>query len=391
MLRLRALRYSPQVRSLPRASGTLSYKHCPRRFSTEPQPQTRSKIWIATVSCGVLGAAALAYAGWDAYSNWRNLYPVEVRVDLKRGISAKNNGDLETSAYYKRKAWDTAKTLPLEVFKTEPYLKITGIAVDLAGELEEDGKPQEAFGLYSDALDLIRNASHEHLSGKERLRSVSLAVKLGQLAEPCGVPVEEEEKVLVFAVEEVLKLLLDNREDNSQPLDFLKLKLPSWLSKTDVGVPLQELGDFYGRAGKLEYAIPLYIQGISLLIPEDGTKHPPEDLCQGAQLMNNIAELLVRGNITPERRAQAETWAQKALSLLSSARKNTKEQISTCELALCAALFNAGMLREVSGRGDEERARSFFTAAFQQSSSFGVDEGVAAAKEAIERLNSKQP
>ncbi|KAJ6487879.1 hypothetical protein C8R45DRAFT_994729 [Mycena sanguinolenta] len=387
MLRLRAPRYS-QVWPLSRASG--QYRRCLRRLSTEPPAQPRSKLWITTVSLGALGAAALAYAGWDAYSNWRNLYPVEVRIDLKRGIGAKNKGDLETSAYYKRKAWDTARTLPLEVFKTEPYLKITGIAIDLAGELDEDGKPHEAFALYSDALDLIRNASHEQsLSGKERLRAVSLAVKLGQLAEPCGVPVQEEEKILVFAVEEVLKLLLDNREDQSQPVDFLKLKLPNWLSKTDVGVPLQELGDFYGRAGKLEYAIPLYIQGISLLVPDDGTKSPPEDMCQGAQLMNNIAELLVRGNLTPERQAQAETWAHKALSLLSSGRKNTKEPIPTCELALCAALFNAGMLRELAG--DAERARSFFTAAFQQSNSFGADEGVAVAKEAIERLNSKQP
>jgi hypothetical protein len=150
------------------------------------------------------------------------------------------------------RAWDTAITLPLEAFKTEPYLRITGIAVDLAGELEEDGKPQEAFELYSDALNLVRNASPERLSGRERLRAVSLAVKLGQLAEPCALPVEDEEKIRVFAVEETLKLLMDLRPDESQPLDFFKLKLPNWISKTDVGVPLQELGDFYGRVGKLE-------------------------------------------------------------------------------------------------------------------------------------------
>jgi hypothetical protein len=157
------------------------------------------------------------------------------------------------------RAWDTAISLPIEVFKTEPYLKITGIAVDLAGELEEDGKPQEAFTLYSDALNLIRSSSPELLSGRERLRAVSLAVKLGQLAEPCGLPLEEEEQILVFAVEEMLKLLMDTRgnsspDDTSQPLDLVKLKLPDWLTKTDVSVPLQELGDFYGRVGKLEWA-----------------------------------------------------------------------------------------------------------------------------------------
>jgi hypothetical protein len=67
----------------------------------------------------------------------------------------------------------------------------------------------------------------------------------------------------------------------------------------------------------------------------------------GAQLMNNIAELIVRGDPTTERQKYAESWAQKALSILQTTRKNTKEPIPTCELALSVALFNAGMLREV--------------------------------------------
>lgn len=62
--------------------------------------------------------------------------------------------------------------------------------------------------------------------------------------------------------------------------------------------------------------------------------------------MNNIAELVVR-NPTAERQEYAQTWAQKSLGLLQAARKNTKEPIPVCEVALCAALFNAGMLREV--------------------------------------------
>ncbi|KAJ7892869.1 hypothetical protein B0H14DRAFT_2686160 [Mycena olivaceomarginata] len=370
MLRLRA----PRCRPLPRRPCAFEAgRQSLRPFSAEgpslPPPGARNTVRIAN-------------RFWDAYTNWRDLYPVEVRVDLKLGIGAKNKGDSEGSAYYKRKAWDTAITLPLEVFKTEPYLRITGIAVDLAGELEEDGKPQEAFELYSDALNLIRNASPERLSGRERLRA------LGQLAEPCALPVEDEEKIRVFAVEETLKLLMDLRPDDSQPLDFFKLKLPNWLSKTDVGVPLQELGDFYGRVGKLEYAIPLYTQGISLLVPQDGVKAQPEDMCQAAHLMNNIAELVVR-NPTAERQEYAQTWAQKSLGLLQAARKNTKEPIPVCEVALCVALFNAGMLRELAG--DDERALSFFKAAFQQSKSFAVEEGVAAAKDAIERLNAKQP
>ncbi|KAJ7439319.1 hypothetical protein FB451DRAFT_1302131 [Mycena latifolia] len=373
-------------------------RQCLRRFSTEERPNDSAPpqrpLWIVSASLclGALGAGALAYAGYDAYTTWRNLFPIEVRGDLKRGIGAKNKGDLETSAYYKRKAWNTAISLPIEEFKTEPYLRLTGIAVDLAGELEEDGKTQEAFGLYSDALNLILNTkSPELLSGPERLRAISLAVKLGQLADTCAVPAEEEERIRVWAVEEILKLLTEIQGSSStgeapQPLDFVKLKLPRWMTKTDVSVPLQELGDFYGRVGKLEYALPLYLQGITLLVYGE----PPsssEETCQGAQLMNNIAELVIR-HPTAERQKYAEAWAQKALSVLQATRKNTKEPISTCEQALSVALFNAGMLRELAG--DQQRARSLFKSAFEQSKLSGLDEGVTVAKEAIARLDARQ-
>ncbi|KAJ7778286.1 hypothetical protein B0H16DRAFT_1502917 [Mycena metata] len=374
---------------LPRRGPPPQYRRCVRSLSTErpflhPNSPPRSNVWIATMVLGTLGA--LAYAGYDAYNNWRNLYPLEVRLDLKRGIAAKNNGDRENSAYYKRLAWETATRLPIEEFKTEPYLKITGIAIDVAGELEEDGKHHEAFALYSEALDLIRSRSPELLSGPERLRAVSIAVKLGHLVEPCGVAVEEEENILVWAVEEVLKLLLDSREksDTSQPLDMEKLKLPKWMTKTDVSVPLQELGDFYGRVGKLEYAVPLYRQGITLLVSDSGgAPIPTEDLCRGAQLMNNIAELISRGELTPERQQDAETWAKNALATLQLARKGAKEAVPTCEHALAVALFNAGMLRESAG--DQKRARSLFLAAFEQSKASGLEEGVAAAQDALDR------
>ncbi|KAK7039463.1 hypothetical protein R3P38DRAFT_2899641 [Favolaschia claudopus] len=370
---------SRYLQLLPRRGHTHT-QYILRHFSTQsssvpPRPSpARRRAQIGIVCLSLFGVGALAYAGWDAYTTWRDLYPP--------------CRDRENSLFYKRKAWDTAVTLPTELFKSEPFLKVTGIAVDLAGELEEDGKSQEAFALYSEALDYIKRADKQ-LSQRERFRAVSLAVKLGQLAESCPnpIPAEEEEAILVFAVEETLKLLMGTRQE---PLDMSTLKLPRGLTKTDISVPLQLLGDFYGRAGKLEYAMPLYLQTVSLLVPENPNKAPPEEICQGAHLMSNIAGLLlVRGTPDSEKRVEeAERWAHNALSLLQTARKNTKEQIPVCELALCAALFNAGMLREVAG--DDARARSFFKAAFQQSQSFGAEDGVAAAKTAIDRLNAKQ-
>ncbi|KAJ7211227.1 hypothetical protein GGX14DRAFT_449543, partial [Mycena pura] len=368
------------------------YSSAPLRLHGIAPRAPRAFFW----TLAALATAALGYASYDAYYDWRNLYPKEVRIPLKRGIAAQASGDRAKSAYHKRMAWETAVRLPPEAFSADPYLKITGIAVDLAGELEEDGKTQEAYGLYSEALDLLRSASGQaRLSGPERLRGVSLAVKLGQLAGECGVSAEEEEGLHVWAVEEVLKLLMDIQAKSpagdaaAQPIDFLNLKLPPWLTKTDISVPLQELGDFYTRVGKSEYAMPLYLQGISLLVVSDGGKQvPPEDMCQGAHLMNNVAELIIRGHPTAERQKYAEGWAQKALSVLQTARRNTKQPISVCEQALSVALFNAGVLREMAG--DEERARAFFVSAMEQSQSSGLEEGVVVAKEALARLNAKQ-
>ncbi|KAJ6627858.1 hypothetical protein B0H10DRAFT_1992287 [Mycena sp. CBHHK59/15] len=379
--RPRVIRYPRLSSSIP--SVTLSRGHF-RRYATESsqspdQVLGRRPVWIASIC---LGSGALAYACYDAYTDWRNLYPIEVRDDLKRGIAAKNKGDPELSAYYKRKAWETAISLPVENFKTEPYLRITGIAVDLAGEFEEQGRPQEAFKLYADVFNFLRNASPETLSGRERLRGVSLAVKLGQLSRTCAIRVEEEGDLLEWAVEEVLRLLVDSQASTSagdafQGLDLVKVKFPEWLKKTDVSVPLQELGDFYGRTGKSEYAMPLYLQGISLLVSDNPGKASVEDICQGAYLMNNIAEIIIRGDPTDERQKYAESWVRNALSVLKTARNSTKEPISTCEYALSAALYNAGMLRELAG--DKQHARAFFNSALEQSKMSGVEEGVAAA------------
>ncbi|KAJ7634894.1 hypothetical protein FB45DRAFT_476844 [Roridomyces roridus] len=358
-----------------------------RRFSTEAPPVRVNSKRAAWIALGVAGTATLAYAGYDAYTKWRNIFPPEVRADLKLGIGAKHKGDLETSAYYKRKAWNTAITRPIEEFNAEPYLKITGIAVDLAGELEDEGDFKEAFAVYRSALDLVRGRPPEQLlSGRERLRAVSLAVKLGQLAPACDIPVQEEEKILVWAVEEMLKLLVDTHA--GAPLDFTRLNLPKWLTRTDICVPLQELGDFYSRVGKMEYAVPLYLQGISLLVSDDGV---PANMCQGAQLMNNVAELIIRGDPTDEKQQNAEFWAHKALSTLQHARQKTKEPIATCEQALAVALFNAGMLRELAG--DPQKARSFFVSASKQSKSYGIEEAAKVAEEAIARVdaNAKPP
>lgn len=64
-------------------------------------------------------------------------------------------------------------------------------------------------------------------------------------------------------------------------------------------------------------------------------------------MMGNLSELIIRGKPTPEKLQQAESWAKQSLAILQRTRRQY-EPIPICEYAYAAALFNIGMLREVS-------------------------------------------
>jgi len=75
--------------------------------------------------------------------------------------------------------------------------------------------------------------------------------------------VEEEEKWLVWAVEEVLRLSrLGKQNANSDTKEKAhehsassmldELEPPTWISKTDIGAPLEALGALYAKKGRIE-------------------------------------------------------------------------------------------------------------------------------------------
>ena len=70
---------------------------------------------------------------------------------------------------------------------------------------------------------------------------------------------------------------------------------------------------------------------------------------KGAQLMNNLAELSIRGKQTDEKRAQAIAWAEQGLATIerTKAAGGSAEELWLCEQALAAVLFNLGSLHEV--------------------------------------------
>lgn len=132
------------------------------------------------------------------------------------------------------------------------------------------------------------------------------------MAEAYQLPVAEEERWLTYAVEELMRLLRDETakgtlvvEGDSElvdktPLMLAELEMPPWVTKTDVGSPLEALGRFYAREGNVEcvdaismvpqidlglrYAVSLYLQAISLLVPPSSSKKKstPEERCRGA-------------------------------------------------------------------------------------------------------------
>ena len=121
------------------------------------------------------------------------------------------------------------------------------------------------------------------------------------------------------------------------------------------------------------YAMPLYLQAISLLMSDSpGQMSSVEDRCRGlliasprplgfthllahsgAQLMNNISSLVMSKPLTPSTLSQAESWARKSAAVCGQEinkvglKKSDKDQLDMCETTLAVALFNIASLREV--------------------------------------------
>lgn len=101
---------------------------------------------------------------------------------------------------------------------------------------------------------------------------VALATKLGEMAEEWQLSAEEEERWLVFAVEEGLRVARDvdlrrgvkisltekgkakeeEEKEKEEKVILADLQLPGWLTEQDLGAPIEALGAFYARTGRVE-------------------------------------------------------------------------------------------------------------------------------------------
>jgi len=174
------------------------------------------------------------------------------------------------------------------MFDPSPYLKLSGIAITLASVLEADNQPKAAWDIYLQALSFPQPSSfpssaiqndvsvsikppqpdQKRPTPQETLRQVSIAHKLGEMAEAYKFGDKEEEKWLSWAVERILGLVREDGaafrpssdEKTAQEQEktsgevrvvLADLDLPKWVTKTDIGAPLEALGAFYARQGKV--------------------------------------------------------------------------------------------------------------------------------------------
>ncbi|KAI0676353.1 hypothetical protein C8Q78DRAFT_1073170 [Trametes maxima] len=369
------------------------------KSSGTPSPSARVSTLFGVLMA--VGVASTAYGVYQFYSTF-TMWPPEVRGDLRAGIKAKNQGDLDLSARYLQRAWETAQTLPLSAFASEPHLKLSGIAVVLAEALEGTNRPQEAYEIYSAALLQLRAA--KDLTGRERMRAVAISHKLGEMAEVYQQGSEEAEQWLTYAVEEVLRVLKDEANGGKEGVRNLavpegeagsmlaELDLPWWVRKIDVAAPLEALGRFYANGGKNEYAVTLYLQAIGMLMqpPPNQKNAPVEDRCRGAQLMNNLSDLMVRGP-PPTNLKYAENWARQAQGVIEKTRtlpgaQKDVEGMALCEQTLAAVLYNLGALLEASMGGKNDAARQSFQESLEQAKKIGMRAGAMEARSALRRL-----
>ncbi|KAF8963306.1 hypothetical protein BDZ97DRAFT_1732228 [Flammula alnicola] len=320
----------------------------------------------------VVGIGLTAYGFYGLYE-MMTMWPLEIRQDLRSGLRAKRKGDLDIASQYLTRAWERSKTLPREVYGNEPLLKISGIGIALAGVLEESRQLDRAYAVYEDTLWYLRTAylnlplsssttkkpdlgieTLKILNSAEKMRAVALSYKLGQLAHDLNKPPVEEERWLVWAVEAILRAVMDvppmgsaevvrvNGAAQGSNVKVLveQLGLPEWSAGHDLAAPFEALASFYARVGNVTYALPLYLQAISILIPPPPSPSSIEDKCRGAQLMGNIAELIceIRQRTTClQRRFPRPSRGRRKASRLSHRRASPRQARMTLRGSICGA------------------------------------------------------
>ncbi|CAG8769542.1 4144_t:CDS:1, partial [Acaulospora morrowiae] len=196
----------------------------------------------------VILAASVGFAIYKYYTSAVFKYPIEIRKILRKGLYYHQRDPNRAVTFYQ-----TALTQALnheELDNASP--EVTGIMIQLGSLYEELGRIRDAIDVLTMAYDIIVTPDNipVKLEGEIKIRSISLAQKLGDLHQNLRQH-EQAEKYYVWSVEQLLQ---SQQELSHNRSGFFSRKeglvLPSWMTSTDLGASLEALASFYSSQHK---------------------------------------------------------------------------------------------------------------------------------------------
>lgn len=214
--------------------------------SASPKTQIRSLSYLVLLLAG----AATSYGLYIVYQSWAT-WPAPLRSILRQALRNQRQGRLPEAEQLFKEALQVSKQPELQpsldIFKT------SGIAISLGGVIEAQKRPQDALQVYDQAFKNVSKAMDTAKRDQAlMMRGVALAQKVGQLASdlPGAEYQKLAEKRMSWAVTKLLKTVAqhqDQQGDRSNGLD-----LPEFVTRTDLGASMEDLGMFYLARGNKE-------------------------------------------------------------------------------------------------------------------------------------------
>ncbi|PWZ03208.1 hypothetical protein BCV70DRAFT_197439 [Testicularia cyperi] len=205
----------------------------------------------------------------------------------------------------------------------------------------------------------------------------------------------------------------------SEQISLADLDLPPWVSKLDILASIETLGTFYSMHKVPEFAVPLYLQALSILLPKTGTPTASER-CKAGLVMNNLSQLLSHTNVDG-----ATKWANKGLQIVEStvqkagfenqprtagtgavaasatatatatassavvesSDERTQEVKQECLGVKLTLLYNLGVLSDMAN--DKCQARTYFQKAYLLADKTGFTAAKTKAAESLARLERR--
>lgn len=248
-----------------------------RQHATRPRPPP-STIPFAPLPFFFIisGFGCLTIGLYQYYLSPIQTYPLPVRQNLRRAVYYENYGkDPDMAVSYYNKALDEAANTP-DLQRDNPA-HVTGILIRLGTLLQSMERTHEAADILGRAFRIIvaptsttatslaplANVTARHLPPPERIKSIGLAQKLGDLHVALGQD-DLAEAYYVWSVEQMVIESEDGKRgtsfqvDPEQTFDFESL--PVWMTRTDLGASLEALAGFYASKKKQRCVFFLWFQ-----------------------------------------------------------------------------------------------------------------------------------